>query len=169
MRFLLIFSIIFTVSCFIIVLSIAKETGGMFDSQSIRSIYKANSNPFFFLDTNSTFYYTYALTESAYIQVRKFGHFIAYGILAVMIFIVLFDKNVLLRGTTAVIAASIIGAIDEYHQHFLLARSGRLLDIFINTAGSILFITAMILFHYLFKIKAKLRSIYIERSRSRSM
>nr|WP_276328202.1 VanZ family protein [Evansella clarkii] len=63
--------------------------------------------------------------------------FFAYGLLAVVIYCLIPWASLWQRGAAAVASSSITGALDEIHQYFLLNRSGRLLDIFINLAGSV--------------------------------
>lgn len=58
-------------------------------------------------------------------------------LLAVVIYCLIPWASLWQRGAAAVASSSITGALDEIHQYFLLNRSGRLLDIFINLSGSV--------------------------------
>ncbi|MDG5786786.1 VanZ family protein [Evansella sp. AB-P1] len=155
------FPVIIFLSLLVIIVSIGKETNGSMDTNIIRSIYKAEVNPLFFLDWNSSFYSSFSIIDgSATLQLRKIGHFIFYGTLAAFIFIVLPIHNIWIRGVTAASSSSIIGAIDEYHQYFLSDRSGRLFDIYINIAGSFFTIFTILVLYGLLLMKQRIKYKY---------
>ena len=73
--------------------------------------------------------------------VKKIGHVLLFGFLAVFIYRGLRGEGV--SGKKAVIWAIIIstlyGAIDEYHQLFTQGREGRVRDVFIDGTGAAIF------------------------------
>ncbi len=101
------------------------------------SIYHENTTAFFFLDTNSSFYDIYSFREAPYLLLRKIGHFLLYGFITGIIFLVLPVQALWLKVSLALTSSTFIGLIDEVHQHFLINRGGRLLDVYINAAGSL--------------------------------
>lgn len=124
----------------------------------IQSIYKEGAAILFFLDRNSSFYRPYSFSgASRGFIIRKAEHFLVYRLLAGIIFIILPLKSLWLKGLMAFSSTSLIGLIDEVHQHFLLNRSGRILDVYINMAGSFvsvfLLLTLCILLKFFKKTK----------------
>lgn len=119
---------------------------------TLQSIYKEDRAVLFFLDPDSSFYTPYYLNgASPEFIIRKFGHFLTYGLLAGIIFVLLPTKNLLLKGLLSFTSASFIGLLDEIHQHFLLNRSGRILDVYINMAGSIMSVLLLVSLNILFR------------------
>jgi VanZ family protein len=118
----------------------------------IQSIYKEETSAFFFLDRNSSFYRIYSFNEDPpYLPLRKVGHFVVFGFLAGMVFLMLPIKPLWRRGLYAASSASLVGLIDEFHQHFLINRSGRILDVYINAAGSLVAVLLLMAIFILFK------------------
>ena len=74
--------------------------------------------------------------------VKKFGHFIFFGILAVLIYRGLvgvgIEKNK--AAVWAVLSAFFYGATDEYHQMFTQGREARVRDVFVDGIGAGAFI-----------------------------
>ncbi|WP_280769701.1 VanZ family protein [Salipaludibacillus daqingensis] len=136
--------VIIFIFCINIILSIAFVTGGAFDAASIRSVYRSDPNILFFLDFSSSFYSIYSFIEAPSLIPRKISHFIIYGILSAVLFMITPMKNNWLRGATAIASSTFIGMIDEFHQYFLISRDGLFIDILINMAGSIIFVIALI-------------------------
>ncbi|MCT8137680.1 VanZ family protein [Anaerobacillus sp. CMMVII] len=132
------------------------------DGAPIRSLYEEEASMLFFLDSTSSFYDVYSLKDnSSYFQMRKLGHFVAYGFLATVIYLLLIPiQKFLLRGLLAFGSASIIGLIDEVHQHFLVSRSGRILDVYINTAGSFTSVLLLGILIVLFRMLNKFKNAY---------
>lgn len=124
---------------------------------SFRSVYKEGTSMLFFLDRNSSFYHFYSFTEDPpYLTPRKMGHFFAYGFLAAIIFLIIPIDRLWLRGVLASSSSSLIGFVDEVHQHFLLNRSGRILDVYINTVGSLISVLLLVVLCLLLKLVNKL-------------
>ncbi|UTR11999.1 VanZ family protein [Evansella sp. LMS18] len=138
MRYFNLVLLICSVAAAIILSSIIYETGGVLEASAVRSVYKGESSLLFLFQMESSFYSIYPLVDGpADLQLRKAAHFFAYGFLAAVIYCLVTWAPFWQRGAAAVASSSLIGTIDEIHQHFLLNRSGRLLDIFINLAGSV--------------------------------
>ncbi|WP_078555925.1 VanZ family protein [Bacillus alkalicellulosilyticus] len=126
-------------------------------SQSIDSIYKEDPNLLFLLDPGSSFYQTYSIeAEPPYLPARKLAHFFVFGFLALLIYVLLPGETLWKRGWLAFISASIVGALDEMHQYYLVNRSGRLLDVVINLVGTLTFILLVTIGMLLFILGQKL-------------
>jgi VanZ family protein len=69
--------------------------------------------------------------------VRKFAHFTEYGILAFLIceFVLCFDM--LYYGIFTILCSFLYAMSDEFHQLFIVGRSGQIKDVFIDTFGAI--------------------------------
>jgi len=76
--------------------------------------------------------------------VKKFGHFIFFGLLAVLIYRGLIGEGVEKKKSAiwAVLLAFFYGATDEYHQMFTQGREARIRDVFIDGigAGTLIFV-----------------------------
>jgi VanZ family protein len=145
MRHLFIVTIVISLS--IITINTLIQMGNV---PSFEAVYTGETSVLFFLDANSSFYDLYSFREgSLSFLLRKLGHFVTYGFLAFVIFLTTPIDKLLLRGLLAISSASVIGLIDEIHQHFLMSRSGRLLDVYINSAGAIIFVLVTITIYVL--------------------
>lgn len=120
--------------------------GGTFDE--LYSIYRKDINFNFFLNLDSSFYSIYSFSNNGYLMIRKLGHFVGFGFLAAITFIMIPVKDLWSKGLIAVSSTILVGVIDEMHQHFLVNRSGRLLDVGINTAGILTSVAALITLYY---------------------
>ena len=82
--------------------------------------------------------------------IRKIAHFTEYFILAILIFKLLFyvKKNINLIYFNTIMLCLLFATIDEFHQLFVANRTGRIVDILIDTFGSILAVLIM----YLIKV-----------------
>lgn len=159
MKYMICYVMVF--SMFIMFLSVMKETSGVLNLSEIQTIYNDNASLLFFLDKNSSFYSTYALSaNSPDLLLRKTGHFFVYGFVAILIFVLLPKKSIIFRGAVSTITASIIGFVDEYHQYFLIGRSGLLQDVLINMIGSVVAICVLVLFLGVFALRRKLLDHY---------
>jgi hypothetical protein len=74
--------------------------------------------------------------------VKKSGHVILFGVLAVLIYRGLRMESVSRKRAAilAVLLATFYGATDEYHQMFTEGRTSRVRDVFIDSLGSTLII-----------------------------
>ena len=71
---------------------------------------------------------------------RKFGHFVGYGILCLLIFRALRNtwQGTLVRWTLlSITITAVIASLDEWHQTFLPSRTGRVRDVVLDTVGAI--------------------------------
>lgn len=145
MRFFLIFSLILFIIFSLTAITTNVQMPAITDNSSLNNIYKQDASPIF--QNNSSFYYQYSFHDNPVLMARKFGHFILYGTLAAFIFIIVPIKQLWRRGIIAISLSSFIGLLDEVHQHFLINRSGRILDVYVNTAGSISFVLLTIILY----------------------
>lgn len=80
--------------------------------------------------------------------IKKTGHVILFGILAVLVYRGLrmegLDKK--RSAIYAVLSATLYGATDEYHQMFTQGRESRIRDVFIDSCGAALIILAIYYF-----------------------
>jgi len=148
-----VFLLTVAISLFIIGVTTSMEISNTkVNEHSFISVYKEDAHLLFFLDQDSSFYDFYSLKDaSSYLILRKTGHFLVYGFIASIIFLTLQINNLWLKGLVALGSASFIGLIDEVHQHFLINRSGRILDVYINTAGSLVSVLFLVVICTLLK------------------
>ncbi len=69
--------------------------------------------------------------------VRKIAHFSEYLILGILLILTLKEFNVKRYYLLSIIIAVIYASSDEVHQLFLVGRSAKVLDVFIDSFGSI--------------------------------
>ncbi|MBM7095792.1 VanZ family protein [Bacillus sp. H-16] len=101
------------------------------------SIYKKEVSFSFLFERESSFYSSYSLTSNFE---RKLVHFLVYGVIALFLSAIVPVKRRWIAAVMAVMTTSTIGMVDEIHQHFLAGRSGRVLDVLINSLGSFTFV-----------------------------
>jgi VanZ family protein len=142
--------LIVLIAFFLMALSTMLQLVAVTEQPSFHSLYKEGFLSLFPLDAESSFYSPYSIEKEPSLLMRKLGHFVLYGILAAVLFAVAPVKQLWLRGLVASGSSSIIGLMDELHQHVLLNRAGRLLDVYINAAGSICFALIMIFLYFAF-------------------
>ena len=87
---------------------------------------------------------TISVEQSGYFHfvefiIRKGTHFSFFGLIGVVIFYVL--RRVRFAPLLAIIAVFILGCLDEYRQSFSPDRTGTIKDLYIDTAGAIVFVT----------------------------
>lgn len=127
---------------------------GRIDFESIDQIYKKQVVPLFLLDTSSPFYHIYSIKgDFPYLAIRKVGHFFFYGFIAIFLFKVGRWKSLIVNGFMSIILTIGIGTLDEISQSFLIGRSGRMLDILIDAAGSFI----IVLFYLLSRVLGRHR------------
>ncbi|WP_183163864.1 VanZ family protein [Alteribacter keqinensis] len=133
MRFYLLTVVVITslITSFSILYELDRATAGM------ASIYKNEVSFTFLFDRESSFYYSYSLTSNFE---RKLVHFLVYGVIALFLSAIVPVKRRWIAAVMAVMTTSTIGMVDEIHQHFLAGRSGRVLDVLINSLGSFTFV-----------------------------
>ena len=86
--------------------------------------------------------------------VRKIGHFGEYSILAVLILMLMLTFEKVRHNYRWLIIDCIIcflyAVTDEFHQSFVAGRSARIMDVFIDTSGSLIVVAvAIISVHFL--------------------
>ncbi len=133
------------ISFFILSISTSVEIAKS-DDETFTSIYhwEDSGSPTFMFDQHSSFYEFYTFKDDPAFVMRKIGHFVVYGMIACTIFIVLPLEQLWVRCLLAWISASIIGLVDETHQHFLIGRDGRVLDVLLNMSGALCFVMLMV-------------------------
>ncbi len=97
----------------------------------------ATRNPFFTGDSTEQLL-TNPFFDSVILNIilRKTGHVVAFALLAIFFVLALRGKRkYLLYGW---LLATSYGAIDEWHQSFIPARDGRVIDVFVNSFGALL-------------------------------
>lgn len=68
--------------------------------------------------------------------IRKLAHITEYAVLAFFVYAYVSSyKNVRIPGLVAVIVTIIYAASDEYHQTFIVGRSGNITDVLIDAIG----------------------------------
>lgn len=97
----------------------------------------ATRNPFFTGDSTgdllSNFFFDSVILN---IILRKAGHMVAFGVLAVFCWLAL--PNNKYRYVIAWLLATFYGAVDEWHQSYIPNRDGIFTDVLYNSAGAFL-------------------------------
>ncbi|MCE7791718.1 VanZ family protein [Salipaludibacillus sp. CUR1] len=134
-------AVIVVIILLVISMSTLAEMAASTDGLLVQAVYKEEASLMFLADLESSFYAAYSLHNNFDLQIRKAGHFVIYGAIALLIFFLTSVKNLWERGLSGAASSTFIGLIDEIHQYFLINRSGRLLDVYINATGSLTFVT----------------------------
>lgn len=74
--------------------------------------------------------------------VRKTAHFLEYFILGLIIYLVFDERKVKYKVLSAIIFAILCATMDEIHQLFVIGRTAKVFDIFIDTLGATIAIFA---------------------------
>lgn len=128
------------IGCMIIIGNTLGELGRI-DFDSIDQIYKNQVAPLFLLDTRSSFFHIYSIKgDFTYLAIRKVGHFLFYGFIAIFLFRVGKWNSLLVNGVLSILLTICVGILDEVYQHFLIGRSGRILDVLVDAAGCFIFV-----------------------------
>ena len=81
---------------------------------------------------------------------RKGGHFLGYGVLGYLWFRALFhtlkSAAPITSATLAVICASLIAALDEWHQSFMPDRTGQFQDVALDAMGAVALVSLAAIF-----------------------
>lgn len=72
--------------------------------------------------------------------IRKATHFIGYGIVGVVFYLLYRKLNWRIPSILAITTVFIIGSLDEIHQAFIPGRTGVFQDVILNTKGAITFV-----------------------------
>lgn len=80
--------------------------------------------------------------------VRKAAHMTEYAILSILLYVWIgyWDMIVWKRAVLSMIIASLYAASDEFHQLFVAGRSGRVIDVLIDSSGAVIGVVVVILF-----------------------
>lgn len=91
--------------------------------------------------------------------VKKTGHVILFGVMALFVYRALRINNVNRRTAAiyAVILSTFYGATDEYHQMFTQGREARVRDVFIDGLGALL--AASVLYYLPVRLSAKFKNM----------
>ena len=69
--------------------------------------------------------------------VRKLAHFTIYLILGVLVYLYIKEFNISNKFIVSLLICILYAASDEIHQLFIVGRSGRILDVLIDSLGSL--------------------------------
>ena len=86
--------------------------------------------------------------------VRKCAHMFSYCILAVLLFMSVYEDNIKKAIIIAFLGTFLYACSDEFHQLFIPGRSGQFKDVLIDTSGALIML--MIIFLWQRKKKSKL-------------
>ena len=86
--------------------------------------------------------------------VRKCAHMFSYCILAILLFMSVYEDNIKKAIIIAFLGTFLYACSDEFHQLFIPGRSGQFKDVLIDTSGALIML--MIIFLWQRKKKSKL-------------
>jgi VanZ family protein len=78
--------------------------------------------------------------------VRKSAHLIAFGILALLLWKVIYPKRWAYVGAWAI--ATFYGGIDEWHQSYISGRSASIYDVLIDSIGALVVLVLLFLWNH---------------------
>lgn len=70
--------------------------------------------------------------------VRKTAHFFEYFVLGIIIYLVLAERKIKYSLIIAIILSIIFSSLDEIHQIFVIGRTAKVFDVFIDSMGATL-------------------------------
>lgn len=99
------------------------------------------------------------IVDSTFTLVRKIAHLTEYLILGILMINVVknYQKNIKKIIIISLLSCILYACTDEIHQLFVPGRSGQLLDVFIDTIGSIIGIFSYKYMYHLLKIKKNVK------------
>lgn len=94
--------------------------------------------------------------------VKKVGHFLLFGVLAILIYRGLIGQGMSRKKAAiwAVATAFLYGATDEYHQIFTQGREARVRDVLIDGVGA--GVVIYFIYHYFSKFPKKFQTFLLE-------
>jgi hypothetical protein len=94
--------------------------------------------------------------------VKKAGHFLMFGALAVLVYRALTGEGVSRKKAAiwAVVTAFFYGATDEYHQLFVQGREARMRDVLIDGVGA--GVVIYLIYRFISKLPKKIQSFLLE-------
>jgi VanZ family protein len=107
----------------------------------------------FLIDKDSLFYDSYKDTKHLEFVLHKIGHIFFYSLLTFLFFINIYIKR--FRYIVTLLFTFFYAFSDEVHQFFVVGRSGRILDVLLDTVAGVL--TLLILYIHSKKRKKPIR------------
>jgi VanZ family protein len=94
--------------------------------------------------------------------VKKFGHILLFGILAVFLYRGFLSENIDKKKAAlwSVVLSTLYGASDEFHQSFTGGREARIRDVFFDGIGASIFV--YITYKFLQKLPKKVQSFLVK-------
>ena len=145
MRRLLLFSVVFVLV--LISFQPSLEWPFQFNTFTLPNYYPNTLERLF--SFREDFFRLYDLTYNQELVKRKAGHFFAYGFLSILVYWNMGISNIGKRTFFAWFMTSTFGVMDEIHQFFIMNRTGSVLDVAINSLGSLNFVLLILCFHAL--------------------
>ena len=68
-------------------------------------------------------------------MIRKIAHVTEYFILGILVISLLYDFNINKKATISILICIIFATMDEFHQLFVDGRTGRFVDVIIDSIG----------------------------------
>lgn len=102
------------------------------------SAWDHNATLWSILKPGSEFYTSYSYGFNLEFILRKIAHISFFGVLAVLIYWNLKEKPG--RYVKAALLLACFAFLDEIHQAFIIGRDGRIVDVFIDSFGGVLFL-----------------------------
>ena len=93
-----------------------------------------------------------SLVDELNYPIRKVAHFSIYFLLGIFIYNIFLLTGIKYKELIAIIICIVYAITDETHQLFVSGRTGQLLDVFIDSMGSVL---SILLVRYIKKMKEK--------------
>lgn len=94
-------------------------------------------------------YLSFANSDILFILVRKIAHVTEYFILGILVISLLYDFNINKKAIVSILICIILATMDELHQLFVDGRTGRFIDVIIDSIG---FVAGILIYS---KIKKK--------------
>lgn len=95
------------------------------------------------------------LIEESRVYIRKSAHFTLYFILNILVYFTLKIYGVKYSFLLSVLFCFLFACTDEFHQLFVSERTGKILDVFIDTTGAIMSSFLLFLMQSIKKVEEK--------------
>jgi VanZ family protein len=122
--------------------------------------YEKNVTLAFLLDTESVFYFLWVNVFQKEFLLHKLGHVIFFSLLTILIFINI--KKTKMRYVNTWLWTTFFAFTDEVHQFFVVGRSGRFVDVLLDSAVSFLCLVSLFVFFSLNRDKKASESISLQ-------
>ena len=80
-------------------------------------------------------YLSFVDSDVVFILIRKIAHVTEYFILGILVISLLYDFNINKKATISILICIIFATMDEFHQLFVDGRTGRFVDVIIDSIG----------------------------------